>query len=69
MLSQQAAHSKYLRTGRVTMGHRHFATIADILRDIPDAGYRADMADHFADALAATNPRFDRERFIKACGC
>lgn len=25
-------------------------------------------ADHIADALAADNPRFDRTRFLKACG-
>jgi len=25
-------------------------------------------AEHLADALATDNPRFDRERFLKACG-
>lgn len=29
-----------------------------------------DNASHrMADALAKTNPRFDRERFLIACGC
>lgn len=26
------------------------------------------VAEELAAALAATNPRFDRERFLKACG-
>lgn len=26
------------------------------------------LASNFADALAHTNPRFDRARFLKACG-
>lgn len=26
------------------------------------------IAERFATELAATNPRFDRERFLKACG-
>jgi hypothetical protein len=25
-------------------------------------------AHHFADELAQTNPRFDRQRFLRACG-
>lgn len=27
-----------------------------------------DLAHDFASELAKTNPRFDRERFLKACG-
>lgn len=26
------------------------------------------VAEHLADTLAADNPRFDRARFLKACG-
>ena len=26
------------------------------------------LASHFADALATTNPNFDRQRFLDACG-
>jgi hypothetical protein len=35
------------------------------------AGFRAAhtaLARDFADALAASNPRFDRESFLRACG-
>ena len=28
----------------------------------------ADLAVSLADSLATTNPRFDRNRFLKACG-
>lgn len=31
------------------------------------AGWRA-ITGHIADMLAADNPRFDRARFLKACG-
>lgn len=27
------------------------------------------VAAHMADKLETTNPRFDRERFLEACGC
>lgn len=57
------------------MEHRHFATIAAIIRDmgkVPNQEHgfidiRDDVAEHFADALGATNPRFDRKRFLAAC--
>lgn len=29
---------------------------------------RAEIAGLFADALAGTNPRFNRSRFLRACG-
>lgn len=53
-----------------SMEHRHFATIAAILRDMPVrwGKRRKDIAEHFADRLATTNPRFDRSRFFAACG-
>lgn len=56
-----------------TLQHRHFAVIAGILADLgPNAGVFNNQRDgiiaHFADALADTNPQFDRKRFIAACG-
>lgn len=62
--------------------HRTFAVIAGILRDAAplDAGdplagvfahtgreMHSEIVGRFADALAATNPRFDRQRFYDAC--
>lgn len=32
-----------------------------------DEGQRLTLAKDFADELSFTNPRFDRERFVKAC--
>lgn len=62
--------------------HRHFATIADILkRRFTHAGKAPnhalgqanlwsalDICEVFADELGATNPKFDRDRFMRACG-
>lgn len=66
-LSTKAAHRKDISTGISEMQHRHFATVATIIRALPDAGLRADVAEHFADSLASSNPRFDRARFLAAC--
>lgn len=57
--------------------HRHFATIATIIADYtpPAVGdeftramIRQSVARHFADSLRRTNPKFDRARFMRACG-
>ena len=68
-LSEKAAASKDKRTGLSEMQHRHFATIATILRNYrtTDESRKAHVIEHFADELARTNPRFDRSRFIAAC--
>lgn len=73
MLTDQAALNKDRRTGKAPMQHRHFATIASIIAGMnpisPNAqGYKQALIEHFADELRGTNPRFNRERFIKACG-
>jgi hypothetical protein len=57
----------------VELQHRHFSFIAAVIRDMPDhaASLRAQkrsVANAFADACRATNGRFDRERFLSACG-
>jgi len=76
-LSKEAAKRKDERTGITPMQHRHFATIAVIIKDMcelyvgPERNtcfFPAEIARHFADRLAETNPRFDRERFLEACG-
>lgn len=52
------------------MSRKDFEMIARVLRDpslhLQDSKRRA-LASRFADELAATNSRFDRERFIAAC--
>jgi len=62
-------------TDRAIFQHRHFAVIADIIRRMEkvnnqEHGFidvREDVAEHFADWLASTNPNFDRSRFLAAC--
>lgn len=56
--------------GGTTFEHRHFASIAAMLKDLPLASKqtKADVIEYFADELARTNPRFDRKRFLTACG-
>jgi hypothetical protein len=55
------------------MQHRHFATIAAIIRNrfgerqTSTEWTQDDIANAFADELARTNPRFDRARFLRAC--
>jgi len=46
------------------MTRKHFQLIADVLRD---SGAAADLVFAMADALATTNPNFDRDRFLEAC--
>jgi hypothetical protein len=68
------------RTPKMT--HAHFALIAEIIRkeiedvdltDVEHSAYnvvnvRDDVARAFARHLGMTNPRFDRARFLAACG-
>lgn len=67
--------AKDLKSGYANMQHRHFATIAAIIRSMDkvhnqEHGFidiREDVAEHFADCLVKTNPAFDRQRFLAAC--
>lgn len=47
--------------------HRHFAWIAATIAEMPRA-YKGAVAMHFAIACGKTNPKFDRARFMRACG-
>ena len=68
-LSPAAAHRKDLTEKPAVMSHAHFRTIAAILREELAAApiTSRPIVDRFADALARTNPRFDRARFLTAC--
>lgn len=49
----------------------HFEWLAEAVRTSPlyDVDKeREPLAEHFASALAATNPNFNREKFLAACG-
>lgn len=47
---------------------KDYIATAKILAANPDEVMRAEQARHFADLYAADNPRFDRARFLAACG-
>lgn len=82
-LTTESAARKDRIAERATFQHRHFATIADTLRrrltraptmaaTIVHGGVALwsalDICEIFADELGATNPKFDRDRFMRACG-
>lgn len=70
-LTAQTAHRKDIRTGKANMEHRHFATVATIVRGMTGEdfeGLRGVVARRFADELASTNANFNRRRFLAACG-
>jgi hypothetical protein len=71
MLTTQTAHRKDINAGKARLEHRHFATIAAILRALPDRldadEAKMEVIRHFADELEDTNPNFNRDRFFRAC--
>ncbi len=67
MLKPETALAKDRRTGLSPMQHRHFSTVAAILATMPDRASAEVAAHHFAAELPATNPKFDRARFLAAC--
>lgn len=53
----------------VEFQRRHFEWLAATIRTAPLYDVeRGELARHFASALAFTNPQFNRERFLLACG-
>ena len=52
------------------MTRKDYELIAQIIATAwhGSAGMKADLANSFADKLESTNPRFNRERFLDACG-
>lgn len=55
------------------MTRKDFQFIADVIKAMPShsvslRAQRESCARAFADALPATNPNFNKERFLKACG-
>lgn len=48
------------------MTKKDFKLIAAVVAGMPPDADMVSVAYAFANALASTNPRFDRERFLKA---
>lgn len=57
---------------KVEFQKRHFEFLARTLKELKDEAKDTEQADrvieHFADALRATNPNFDHDRFMAAAG-
>jgi hypothetical protein len=57
------------------MTRKDFCLIAEVIKELPsfeciqdrDVVRHSAIVERFACALATTNPRFDRQRFIAAC--
>ena len=50
------------------MSRRHFALIARQVAKVRSLGDRINLAHDLATEFAAENARFDRTRFLTACG-
>lgn len=50
------------------MTRRDFELIAGAVLSATRCGHTEHVARELADRLASTNPRFDRQRFLEACG-
>jgi len=67
-LSESAALRNDKRYSLEGLQHRHYAAMAGIIAGLPHALLTPDLvAEAFAKALEA-NPRFNRDRFLRACG-
>ena len=51
------------------MTKKHFVMVAQVVSAIDCINTRREVALNFASEFQKENPRFDIERFVKACGC
>jgi len=70
VLSQHSALRKDRTNGaNAKLEHRHFAFIASVIKGLGlEGSEQRHVAKCFAAACERTNPRFDRARFLNACG-
>lgn len=52
----------------MAVSKKHFVALAKIMAAIPDRTQARMVAVQVAEMFAEENPRFDRERFLAACG-
>lgn len=69
-MSEQSLLNKDQRTaeGKPQLEHRHFAVIADVVKQMMPLSTRTVVAQHFAKHFVARNKKFDALRFLRACG-
>lgn len=51
------------------MTRKHFQLVANVVAAIDNLDTRKEVALNFASEFTKENPRFDIEKFIKACQC
>jgi hypothetical protein len=51
------------------MSRKHFVALAAAIAAIENKKARCIAAERVADACRQFNSRFNRERFLRACGC
>lgn len=51
------------------MTRKHFKMVAQVVSAIDCMDTRKEVALNFASEFQKENPRFDIEKFVKACGC
>lgn len=70
MTTKSATHKDANGGNALAFQHRHYAFVAKVINDAFGNGYQitdSDLITAFVNAFAA-NPRFDRARFLRACG-
>jgi len=50
------------------MTRKHFRMLAEVIAHIENPVERRELAEKIAADCAKSNPRFDRSKFLKACG-
>ena len=67
-MSSKLAKDRRTASERPQLEHRHLAVIADTIRMMMPLSMRTATAHHFAAHFKDRNKKFDRERFLHACG-
>ncbi len=60
-----------IKEGLNMLTKKHFEAVAQVLKAFPEGAptaSQAKLAEAFADMFENENPRFERGRFLKACG-
>ena len=60
-----------IKEGLNMLTRKHFVAVAQVLKAFPHGAptaSQAKLAEAFADMFENENPRFERGRFLKACG-
>lgn len=70
IVSPQNTIQKSTRKGKI-MTRKDYVKIAKVISTawVASQDFRDSIANDFADMLEKDNPNFNRDKFLKACGC